>query len=111
MEIQLIHIHERYEGMSITQALTKGKEDGKMDTLAILSVLLEYQKSDNSKLNNLFEAVTNVTDTDDEQKFSGIKLSQLLPRNTDGFYRYNGSLTYPNCIEAAIWTVFKVGTN
>jgi len=105
MEIQLIHIKDGIEETDIMKALDK--RDGKTDTLAILSVLVEEQKSENAKLKNLFMAAKNVTKWNDTQAFTGVRLSDLLPRNTDGFYRYNGSLTYPKCDEAVIWTIFK----
>jgi len=35
-------------------------------------------------------------------------LKKVLPQNTNEFYRYNGSLTTPNCQEIVVWTIFKV---
>ena len=36
------------------------------------------------------------------------KLSQILPKDVDEFFRYEGSMTYPDCNQNTIWTVFKV---
>ena len=101
----MIHINENMEG-SLNEVLAN--TNIKSDSLAILSVLVKKQKSDNGMLKNLFDAVADVKTENVTKDFNGVKLSHLLPRNTNGFYRYNGSLTYPNCTEAAIWTVFKV---
>ena len=39
------------------------------------------------------------------------KLSQILPKDVDEFFRYEGSMTYPDCNQNTIWTVFKVSHN
>ena len=76
MEIQLIHIHDSYDETDIMKALKK--QNNKTDTLAILSVLVELQKSDNTKLDSLFKATQNVTAMNDTQTFKGIRLGVIF---------------------------------
>ena len=104
MEIHLIHVKENFDNMA--KALEDSSSD--KDKIAILSVMVRNQNSDNTMIKNLVDALVDVKTENTSKTFTGVKLEDLLPRNTDGFYRYNGSLTYPSCKETVVWTVFKV---
>ena len=40
-------------------------------------------------------------------QINSFELEDLLPENTDVYYRYSGSLTTPDCNQVVVWTLFK----
>ena len=76
--------------------------------LAVLGIFFQIQDEDNEKLKPLIDAVKGVPEPNNEKEIKAMELKDFLPRNTDQFYRYEGSLTTPGCDEIVTWTVFKV---
>ncbi|EFX88121.1 alpha-carbonic anhydrase [Daphnia pulex] len=99
-ELHMVHYNSKYG--TFTEALSY--EDG----LAVFGIMIELQSRDNIAFRHL-EQFDNIIDpsiaNSDTLKYS-VPLSDLLPDNTDSFFRYNGSLTTGDCNEDVIWTVF-----
>lgn len=102
VEVQLIHYKSTFS--SYASALSSGNAVA----VAILSIMMEIQTDDNAKLAKLTNGFDNVRAKDMSSNIGTFPLVDLLPRNTDSFFRFKGSLTYPDCNEVVIWTVFKV---
>jgi len=103
MELHLVHFNKD-QGKSFGEVVKKQH----YNSLAVLGIMFDIQQEDNPKLNPLIKVMEGLKKEKDEtaivEEFS---LSNFLPRNTDMFYRYNGSLTTPACLEIVVWTVFK----
>ncbi|CAL4062774.1 unnamed protein product [Meganyctiphanes norvegica] len=79
----------------------------KPDGLAVLGVMYEVSDTDNAALTPLVNALANITDAGlFAEVATPYPLRAFLPKDTEKFYRYEGSLTTPTCNEAVIWTVF-----
>lgn len=102
MELHLVHFKKEY-GSDITASLAERATDN----LAVLGIFFQIQNEDNKALDGMIEALSDITMKDKKTDMKTFALSSLLPRNTDGFYRYPGSLTTPGCNEVVVWTVFK----
>ncbi|EFX88115.1 alpha-carbonic anhydrase [Daphnia pulex] len=100
-EMHIVHYNSKYG--SFNNALPNA------DGLAVLGVLIELQPRDNIAFRHLeqFDNIVNPSTTNTEALQFSIPLSELLPDNTDSFFRYNGSLTTGDCNEDVIWTVFE----
>jgi carbonic anhydrase len=96
LEIQLLHFNSRYgDRMNASQHA---------DGFAAFSVLGETTDDENQV--PLIDNITSIQFPGESVQLDAFKARSLLPDNTLGYYRYNGSLTSPECSENVIWTVF-----
>jgi len=103
MELHLVHFN-RDLGKSFVEVVNKQA----YNSLAVLGIMFAIQQEDNPKLDPLIKVMEVLKKEKDEIDIvEEFPLSNFLPRNTDMFYRYNGSLTTPACLEIVVWTVFK----
>ncbi|XP_050740226.1 uncharacterized protein LOC127010338 [Eriocheir sinensis] len=98
-EVHLVHFKEKYG----TVAEASNFEDG----IAVLGVMLESSVEDNPDLNPIIENLVKIRKAETETEIHPFALQSLLPRNTEAFFRYHGSLTTPTCNEIVVWTVFR----
>jgi len=102
MELHLVHYNTAL-GKTFKSALgTKA-----YDALAVLGIMFRIQEEDNPKLQEFTQMLTKVRKEKSSHDMVAFPPAKFLPRNTDMFYRYNGSLTTPSCLEVVVWTVFK----
>lgn len=104
MEMQLVHFNTKY-GDSMTTALEKSRNW--YDTLAFVAVWFQLRSEDNPKLEPIIKTLEFIQT--DGLKFQTplFPLMDLLPENTEHYFRYNGSMTRPTCNEVVLWTVFR----
>ena len=99
-EMHLVHFNDKYG----TLAEAVKHEDG----LAVLGVFLDIQgKNDNVPFRHFVDLFSLVkTEGQETAVPHPIPLMDLLPDSVDDFYRYQGSLTTPQCNEIVTWTLF-----
>ncbi|KAM9000458.1 carbonic anhydrase 4 [Sarcophilus harrisii] len=103
MEMHIVHIKDKYS--SVSEALN-GDENNE---IAVLGFLIKASSEKHPGFSNLVENLKNIPY---KSKFASLKefsLSDLLPKvdKLKHYYRYQGSLTTPDCQEKVIWTVFQ----
>ncbi|TRZ08384.1 hypothetical protein HGM15179_018725 [Zosterops borbonicus] len=102
MEMHIVHMNAKYQ----TLAEAKGHPNG----LAVLGFFFQVSETTNTNYNTIVAGLRNVSHAGDSVDLaSTFRLSTLLPRagRLSGYYRYQGSLTTPDCSEAVVWTVFE----
>ncbi|XP_043228604.1 putative carbonic anhydrase 3 [Amphibalanus amphitrite] len=78
------------------------------DGLAVLAVMFELSEANNRAIGRLEEALAQITEGGSSVPVvDPPRLQELMPLNTNDFYRYEGSLTTPGCYEVVTWTIFQ----
>ncbi|XP_042892386.1 carbonic anhydrase 1-like [Penaeus japonicus] len=99
-ELHLVHFKTEYGSLGNAIAY----EDG----LAVLGIMLLGGLIDNPDLTPIIDGLATIKNSGDEEYLATkFPLQDLLPANTNTFYRYQGSLTTPTCNEIVTWTVFQ----
>lgn len=77
------------------------------DGLAVLGIMFEVSEANNRAMKRLEPALRQITTGGESVTVEEPpRLLELMPWNTNDFYRYDGSLTTPNCNEVVTWTIF-----
>uniref|UniRef100_A0A8C9EXS7 Alpha-carbonic anhydrase domain-containing protein n=1 Tax=Pavo cristatus TaxID=9049 RepID=A0A8C9EXS7_PAVCR len=103
MELHIVHINIKYR--------TLGEAKGHPSGLAVLGCFFQVGcKSPNSNYNTIIGGLRNISHAGQAVDLaSTFRLGTLLPHvaQLSRYYRYQGSLTTPDCSEAVIWTLFE----
>ena len=75
----------------------------------ILIFLDQVGDSENTAFNNFLDYIGNISNNGEalgQGNLPSFSVRSIMPFDLSRFYRYNGSLTIPNCYETVIWNVF-----
>lgn len=97
----MVHHEKRFE------TLTKAADT--KNGIAVLGILFHVTETPNPMIEKLLINSANIFDSAGKNITYREKLLlvDFLPTKLDQFFRYDGSLTTPNCGEAVVWTVFE----
>ncbi|NXP50089.1 CAH4 anhydrase, partial [Heliornis fulica] len=100
--LQLHIVHIREDVADVAEA--KKTADG----LAVLAFFIKVEE-ENKNYATLINELENIKHKGQRAQMEPLPLSALLPPEEDlvKYYRYEGSLTTPDCHEGVIWTVFE----
>uniref|UniRef100_A0A8C9N8Y5 Carbonic anhydrase n=1 Tax=Serinus canaria TaxID=9135 RepID=A0A8C9N8Y5_SERCA len=99
MELHIVHIRE--DASDMTEA--KKTPDG----LAVLAFFVKVEENKNYE--TLLSELKNIKYKGQSAQVDPLPLSSLLPPEEDleRYFRYQGSLTTPDCYQGVIWTIFE----
>ncbi|CAH1405084.1 unnamed protein product [Nezara viridula] len=99
MEMHMVTRNQKYSNLS--QAMEHP------DGLAVLAMFYQIQEQPSRVLRQILKELAMIRTVGSTTYLTGsLPLSQLVPKSTDIFYSYQGSLTTPPCSESVIWIVF-----
>ncbi|XP_019359921.1 PREDICTED: carbonic anhydrase 12 isoform X2 [Gavialis gangeticus] len=98
-ELHIVHYNsEKYH--DVTAAMDKS------DGFAVLAIFIEIGPF-NPSYEKIFSHFQNVKYKGQKAQVPGFNIQELLPKQLNEYYRYEGSLTTPPCYPSVLWTVFR----
>lgn len=107
-ELHMVH-YDKTKYADLTEALTSLE----WDACAVLGTLIEIGDDNNDAFDAFMDYIPEIANYSSGMTALGqgnlpsFSIRSVLPFDLSRFYRYNGSLTVPNCYESVIWTVFE----
>ena len=102
MEMHIVHWN-----LDVGKDIKEATEKDSYNSLEVLGILYKVGKW-NKNYDAFFKAARKVSKQNTNSTIEkGTRLKDLLPADTNAFYRYRGSLSTPPCNEIVMWTVFK----
>ncbi|CAF1179239.1 unnamed protein product [Rotaria sp. Silwood1] len=79
------------------------------DGLMVFGILIKIIPTDNEEFIKLFDLLSKITYKDEKINLNNgtISLKNLIPKDMQAYYTYDGSLTTPMCYESVRWIVFR----
>ncbi|XP_053279268.1 carbonic anhydrase 4b [Pleuronectes platessa] len=101
MEMHIVHIKEKYD--SLSEAVTD------RTGVAVLGFFFQESEFANKKFDPIIKALKYIQQPKNSTTLREVSLDMFTPPQTNmtKYFRYEGSLTTPDCAEAVVWTVFE----
>ena len=102
MEMHIVHWN-----LDVGKDVKEATQKDAYNSLEVLGVLFKL-----GKFNKDYDAIFNAARKVEKENTNAtlekdVRLRDLLPEDTNAFYRYIGSLTTPPCNQIVMWTIFK----
>ncbi|KAK0091619.1 hypothetical protein PV326_002953 [Microctonus aethiopoides] len=100
MEMHIIHRNIAYSNMEHASAHADG--------LVVLGIFFQVQDSDNDMINPILKYLPSIQWINTGVILNtSVILNSFIPKSTETYYTYRGSLTTPPCSETITWVIFS----
>lgn len=100
MELHMVFANTDYD-----EEEAKNKTDG----LVVIASFFEIANEPNPVFVEIVKALDKIHNPDQSIKLAhGFTIRSMLPKSTDKYFTYKGSLTTPPCLEGVTWIDFKL---